>query len=244
MAVELTLLNGIHTIYFDLDGTLRHNQPSFIEALSDFILQLGLPPEIATSRHAHRWLHYYWAQSPELISDSETYADDEVAFWINHSQRYLMASGCQREQANELAPKLTHCMREDYKPEDLVVENVPAMLQTLKKDGFRLGVISNRRKPFEEQLESLGIDSYFEYSLAAGTIDTWKPDPKIFHHALLEMGVEAEGALYVGDNYYADVVGAQSAGLKAILIDPDNLFPEANCQVIESLPELQSILAE
>jgi FMN phosphatase YigB (HAD superfamily) len=58
------------------------------------------------------------------------------------------------------------------------------------------------------------------------------------------MGVEPEGALYVGDNYFADIVGAQSAGLKAVLIDPVNLFPEANCMVIERLPELESILAE
>lgn len=244
MAVNLAPWNGIHTIYFDLDGTLRHNQPSFTEALSSFNLQLGLPPEVANSKHAHRWLHYYWAQSPELISDSEAYDKDETAFWINHSHRYLLASGCRSEQAQELAPKLTHCMREEYTPEDLVVEDVPSMLQTLKKDGFRLGVISNRRKPFDEQLESLGIDTYFEYSLAAGTIDTWKPDPKIFQHALLEMGVEPEGALYVGDNYFADIVGAQSAGLKAVLIDPVNLFPEANCMVIERLPDLESILAE
>lgn len=244
MAADLAPWNGIHTIYFDLDGTLRHNQPSFIEALSAFILQLGLPPEVANSRNAHRWLHYYWAQSPELIKDSEAFDGDETAFWINHSRRYLSASGCRSEQAQEFAPELTQYMREEYTPEDLVVEDVPCMLHTLKKDGFRLGVISNRRKPFDEQLESLGIDSYFEYSLAAGTIDTWKPDPNIFRHALLEMDVEPNGALYVGDNYFADVVGAQSAGLKAVLIDPLNLFPEADCLVIEKLPELGSILAE
>lgn len=244
MAVDLIPWNGIHTIYFDLDGTLRHNQPSFIEALSDFILQLGLPPEVANSRHAHRWLHYYWAQSPELISDSETYAEDDHAFWVNHSHRYLLASGCQTEQALELASDLTQCMQEEYNPEDLVAEDVPSMLQTLKDDGFRLGVISNRRKPFDEQLESLGIHSYFEYFLAAGTIDAWKPDPKIFQHALSEMNVDPEGAIYVGDNYFADVIGAQNAGLKAVLIDPVNLFPEADCMVIERLADLESALAD
>lgn len=244
MAVDLVPRNEIHTIYFDLDGTLRHNRPSFIEALSSFIQQLGLPPEIANSRQAHRWLYYYWAQSSELVSDRDNFGEDEDAFWINHSRRYLIASGCQPVQSQKLAPQLTHYMREEYNPEDLVTEDVLTTLQTLKEQGIRLGVISNRRNPFDEQLESLGIDSYFEYALAAGTIDAWKPDPKIFQHALLEMEVEPEGAIYVGDNYFADVIGAQGAGLQPILIDPNNLFPEADCFVIERLPDLELFLAE
>jgi putative hydrolase of the HAD superfamily len=107
-----------------------------------------------------------------------------------------------------------------------------------------LAVISNRRNPFDEQLETLGINSYFEYSLAAGTINTWKPDPMIFQYALNEMEVKPEHAVYVGDNYFADVIGAHSAGMQAVLIDQANLFPEANCAVIERLPELEFVLAE
>lgn len=236
--------NHIDTIYFDLDGTLRHNRPSFIEALSSFILQLGLPSETANSRQAHRWLHYYWANSPELISDREAFNKDEDLFWVNHSRRYLLASGCQPKEATQLAPDLTQCMRDRYTPEDLLADDVPDLLQKLKLSGFRLAVISNRRNPFDEQLETLGIDSYFEYSLAAGTINSWKPDPMIFQYALNEMEVKPEHAVYVGDNYFADVIGAQSSGMHAVLIDPVNLFPEADCAVIKRLPELEFVLAE
>lgn len=244
MAADLIPGNKIDTIYFDLDGTLRYNRPSFIEALSSFILQLGLPSEVANSRRAHRWLHYYWAQSPELINDRETFDKDDDLFWVNHSRRYLLASGCQADEATQLAPDLTQCMRDRYTPEDLLVDDVPYLLQKLKHFGFRLAVISNRRNPFDEQLETLGIKSYFEYSLAAGTIDTWKPDPMIFQYALKEMDVKPEHAVYVGDNYFADVIGAHNAGMHAVLIDQANLFPEANCAVIERLPELEFVLAE
>ena len=244
MAADLIPRNNIDTIYFDLDGTLRYNQPSFIEALTSFILQIGLPGEVANSRQAHRWLHYYWAQSPELINDREAFDEDEDLFWVNHSRRYLLASGCQSDEATQLAPDLTRCMRDGYTPEDLLVDEVPSLLQKLKQNGFRLAVISNRRNPFDEQLETLGINSYFEYSLAAGTINTWKPDPMIFQYALKEMEVKPEHAVYVGDNYFADVIGAHSAGMHAVLIDQANLFPEANCAVIERLPELEFVLAE
>jgi HAD superfamily hydrolase (TIGR01662 family) len=244
LAVDLLPWNDINTIYFDLDGTLRYNRPSFIEALTSYILQLGLPSEIANSRSAHRWLYSYWAQSQDLISDRATFDEDEDSFWINHSRRYLLASGCQSEQAARLAPELTHSMREKYTPQDLVADDIPELLQSLKQNGFRLAVISNRNNPFEEQLETLGINSYFEYSLAAGTIDAWKPDPRIFQYALNQMEAKPENAVYVGDNYFADVVGAHNAGMHAVLVDPDRLFPEATCMVIDKLPELETILTK
>jgi len=229
---------NINTIFFDLDGTLRHNQPTFLEALSTYNLLLGLPAEIAHSKQGYRWLHNYWAQSAELSDDREKFGEDGVAFWVNHSRRYLIACGCSSEQAAQLSPALTEFMREDYTPLDTLDTEADELLGNLQQEGFRLGVISNRSKPFEEQLESLGIRSYFEISLAAGSIDTWKPDPKIFHHALREMNIKPEQAVYVGDNYFADVVGAQNAGIKPVLIDPDGLFPEADCMVIKTIGDL------
>lgn len=221
-----------------MDGTLRHNQPRFLEALSTYKLQLGLPASIAHSKNAHRWLYNYWAQSPDLMSDRSQFTEDEDSFWVNHSHRFLLASGCPPDQAAQIAPELTRYMRDCYQPVDTLAAEADELLDNLKQAGFRLAVISNRINPFEEQLKSLGIKSYFEYSLAAGTIDAWKPDPAIFQHALSEMNVNPEQAVYVGDNYFADVVGAQRAGIKPILIDPDNLFPEADCLVINNLNQL------
>jgi HAD superfamily hydrolase (TIGR01549 family) len=227
------------TVYFDLDGTLRHNRPSFLEALAEFNLQLGLPVEIANSMQGHRWLHNYWAQSPQLLADRKKFGEDEAGFWVNHSRRFLEACGCLPDQAWRLAPDLTECMREQYTPLDSLAEGAENTLDLLQQAGFRLGVISNRSEPFDEQLEALGISSYFEFSLAAGTIDAWKPDPQIFLHALNQMNIKPEQAVYVGDNYFADVVGARNAGIEPILIDPANLFPEADCIVIDKIDDLE-----
>ena len=133
---------------------------------------------------------------------------------------------------------------ERYSPVDTLAQDAEKILAKLQQEGFRLGVISNRSNPFDEQLEELGIGTFFEYSLAAGTIDAWKPNPLIFQYALTKMNVKPEQAVYVGDNYFADVVGARNAGLKPILIDPVNLFPEANCTVIESISDLSVISAD
>jgi putative hydrolase of the HAD superfamily len=47
-----------------------------------------------------------------------------------------------------------------------------------------------------------------------------KPDPEIFLRACRRMGVEPGAALYVGDLYPVDVLGARSAGMEALLLDP------------------------
>lgn len=244
LGVELCHSNGIDTILFDLDGTLRENNPSFNDAMMGFALQLGLTGESENRRQAHRWLHYYWAQSPELVSDLDTYEDYSEEFWTNHARLYLQAFGCQYEQASDLAPELTRCMVEEYDPEDGLVEEAPHLLGSLKEAGFRLAVVSNRRNPFDEQLENLGIHAYFEYTLAAGSINAYKPDPAVFHHALNEMGIEPDQGIYVGDNYFADVIGAQKARMQAVLIDPEGLFPEAECPIIDGLDELQMVLRD
>jgi HAD superfamily hydrolase (TIGR01549 family) len=234
--------NGISTVLFDLDGTLRHNRPSFNQAFCDYMCRLGVPDGAENRRNAIRWLHYYWAQSPEMLADRETFGDQHEAFWTNHARLGLVAFGCPEDRAESLAPQLYRLMAEDYQPENWVPDDVPKMLQTLKDSGFTLGVVSNRTHSYLEELETLGIHSYFDCAFAAGELNSWKPEPEIFQHALRHLGIEAHETLYVGDNYYADIVGAQRAGLQPVLLDPEGLFPEAGCPVIHSIGGLRTVL--
>jgi putative hydrolase of the HAD superfamily len=43
-----------------------------------------------------------------------------------------------------------------------------------------------------------------------------KPDPRLFAAALAALGVRADQAVYVGNDMYHDVFGAQQAGMRAI----------------------------
>jgi putative hydrolase of the HAD superfamily len=47
----------------------------------------------------------------------------------------------------------------------------------------------------------------------------YKPDPRIFHEALSELGVAPEEALYVGDSQDDDIVGAKRAGMQVAWIN-------------------------
>jgi FMN phosphatase YigB (HAD superfamily) len=55
-----------------------------------------------------------------------------------------------------------------------------------------------------------------------------KPAPAIFQAALDRVGVSAADAIMVGDSLKADVIGAQAVGIRAALIDPGDLYRDAN----------------
>jgi HAD superfamily hydrolase (TIGR01509 family) len=227
---------------FDLDGTLRHSRPSFNQAFIEIAIQLGVADRPDYRLKSMRWLHYYWATSPEMLADLELFGERKDLFWTNHARQNLIVFGCSEEQALSLAPQVSRLMSETYLPEDWVSPEVPEVLAELQQAGFTLAVVSNRTNPFEEELERLGLRSYFEFALAAGEIKSWKPQAEIFWHALRRLDVSPQETLYVGDNYYADVVGPQQIGMGAVLIDTDAVFPEAECAVIQSLGDLRRVL--
>ena len=115
-------------------------------------------------------------------------------------------------------------------------------LPALREAGYRLAVISNRDRPFQDTLDSHGLSEFFPYSLAGGEVDIYKPEPGIFEHALRQMQVTAPETVYVGDNYYADILGARRAGLQPVLYDPNRLFPDADCVTIRSFDELLAVI--
>jgi putative hydrolase of the HAD superfamily len=233
--------NSVRAILFDLDGTLRHNHPSSDQTFFQIAVELGAFDSPENRRAAMRWAHQYWAQSELLLADLEQYAGSDDEFWENYARRYLLSYACSDDLACSMASEI-HRRMKDHHLVDTVLPGVFETLAALRAAGFKLGVVSNRTKPYTEQLARLGLDVYFDCVLAAGDVSAWKPEPEIFFHALQRMGVQAEETIYVGDNYYADVVGAQRAGIRPVLLDPDRIFPAAECAVISEIPELIGLL--
>ena len=111
-------------------------------------------------------------------------------------------------------------------------------LEELRRRGYRLGVISNSDGRIEALLESVGLRPWFDFVIDSGEVGIEKPDPRIFRIALDRLGVEPAEALYVGDIYEIDVVGARAAGMHAVLIDPLDRWDELDCDRIRGVDEL------
>jgi HAD superfamily hydrolase (TIGR01662 family) len=236
--------NSIQAVFFDLDGTLRHSVPTGGDVFSDYVRTLGAQITQEDRLRAVRWEHLYWANSEDLRNDLLAHSGESEKFWIEYSRRRLIALGLSPALSGEFAPQVSAHMGAEYKPESIVPDEARRMLAQLKESGYLLAVLSNREQPFVELLDDHNIGEFFDFSIAAGEVNTYKPDPGLFEHALKRANVTAEQAIYVGDNYFADVVGSRRAGLKPVLYDPLGVFPEADCITIKSFDELAPVIRE
>lgn len=238
----MTSNHSIKAVFFDLDGTLRHSVPEGGQVFDEYLVSLGHSLTEEARQRAMRWEYLYWANSADLRDDLLAHSADSDNFWIEYSRRRLVAIGLSPVSAREFAPQVSAHMGEMYKPESIVPEDVRRLLPALKGAGYILAVISNREKPFHDVLASHNLNEYFHFSLAAGEVDIYKPDPGVFKHALDRAKVTAQETVYVGDNYFADVVGSRRAGLQPVLYDPNGIFPEADCNTIKSFDELDAVI--
>lgn len=234
--------NHFKAILFDLDGTLRHHLPAGGEVFVEHARSMGLQVSEEDKVRAMHWEHFYFASSLEIQTDRHAYKDDRAGFWVNFSRRHLVALGTHPTQALELASKVSAYMDEFYKPEVHVPQEAYTLLTFLKEAGYMLGVVSNREKSFQDELIELKLDACFQFSLAGGEVNSYKPDGVIFERALEMAGASAQETIYVGDNYFADIVGSRRAGLTPVLYDPTGLFPEAECAAIRSFADLPALL--
>ena len=234
--------NHIKAIFFDLDGTLRHSVPTGGDVFNQYVASLSFSFSAEDRLRAMRWEHHYWASSTDLRDDLLAHSADTENFWIEYTRRRLVALGLSSEAAVQIAPRVSAHMGEMYKPDSVVPEDVRRTLSALREAGYHLAVISNRDRPFQDVLDAHGLSEFFPYSLAGGEVDSFKPEPGIFEHALRQVKVTAPETVYVGDNYYADVVGARRAGLEPVLYDPNHIFPDADCATIRSFDELIGVI--
>ena len=112
----------------------------------------------------------------------------------------------------------------DYCPpisaEATAIPGAAVMLDALKSAGYRLGLVSNTfwpREHHEADLARFGLLDYFDALTFSGEIGLWKPDRRIFHHALAALDATPTETLFVGDRLVDDVGGAQRAGLRGVL---------------------------
>jgi HAD superfamily hydrolase (TIGR01549 family) len=118
---------------------------------------------------------------------------------------------------------------------------VPRVLEALKRQGLIIAVISNTEDGrLIDSLNASGIADSFDLLIDSYHVGCRKPDAAIFRLTLERLGLEAHEAAYVGDSYAHDALAAQSNGLRGILLDPLDLYPESVCPRIKSLGELCS----
>jgi len=121
-------------------------------------------------------------------------------------------------------------------------------LETLRRRGYKLGLLSNTMWPrafHEADLKKFDLDRCFAAMFFSSDFPCRKPHPAIFLATAQALGVSAEKTAYIGDYPERDIVGAKAAGMKAILkyhhrrTVPPSIVPDTT---IRSVAELLNLL--
>lgn len=135
-------------------------------------------------------------------------------------------------------------------PGTVVFPDVPPILEELIRNDIKIGIVTNASQPMHmrdaELISHKLIDYFPDYRLSAADAGYLKPHPRIFEYALNVMGTTAEETVFIGDNPIADVAGAQSAGMKAILRVKQTaqkmisglIVPDAAINTFHELPDI------
>ena len=104
-----------------------------------------------------------------------------------------------------------------------LVDGVAEALAALSERGIRLGIICDvgftASPALIAQLERHGVVTYFDHWSFSDQVGVYKPDPRIFSHALDGLGArDPARCVHVGDRKRTDVAGARAAGMRAVRI--------------------------
>lgn len=78
---------------------------------------------------------------------------------------------------------------------------------------YKLGVISNNFGNTRGWCDEYQLSPLFDVTIDSTVFGVAKPDPRIFEAALSELCVAPSEAIYVGDSYKADMIGAKKVGM-------------------------------
>jgi len=96
------------------------------------------------------------------------------------------------------------------------------VLKLLKSRNIKLVLLSNTVPITNKCLEKLDIAKYFDIIFLSCNEGMLKPSPMIYNRILEKLKFKPEEVIAIGDQINTDITGAETYGIKAILIDREN----------------------
>ena len=218
----------LRAVLFDVDFTIAKPGPDLgpegYRRLGERF-GLGLDPGRYAEARAHAVTTL--ERHPELDHDEEV--------WVLFTEQIVRGMGGTSDRAYECAVEMTRAW--EHAQNFQIFEDVPPAFAGLRAHGLKLGLVSNTGRNLDEFVRHHGLD--VDAAVSSGIHGKTKPHPTIFQAALRRLEVEPAAAVMVGDSIEDDVEGAKAVGMRGLLLDRENRYPE----VEEKLTDLRGLPA-
>jgi phosphoglycolate phosphatase len=152
---------------------------------------------------------------------------------------------CEPQRLADLTDSFIARYREHIADESRPFPGVESTLAHFSNEGTRMGVLTNKPQELAVPLlEMLGLAKFFGAIHGAGRFSYAKPDARVFHHVVEELGGAGSGAIMIGDST-TDVATARAAEEPVILLsygytpEPvESLGADAVADAFDELPEI------
>lgn len=183
----------VQAVIFDFDYTLADSSRGAVECINFALAEMQLAEVSAES--ACRTIG---------LSLKETFLRLAGPQHIGRSDEFLALF---KKRADEVMADMT-----------LLYEDVPAVIQTLREKGVRLGIVSTKfRYRIEEILARENLLHHFQVIIGGEDVEEHKPHPQGLIMALELLQCEPSGIAYVGDSL-ADAEVAERANTPFIAV--------------------------
>jgi putative hydrolase of the HAD superfamily len=109
---------------------------------------------------------------------------------------------------------------EVWLPAHEALGSAQALLDALRGRGIKTGLVANSwpdpARLLRGDVERFGLTEQFDVIVFSEEVGFRKPQPEIFLHALQQLGVDPENAMFVGDRLDTDVQGAAQVGMATV----------------------------
>jgi putative hydrolase of the HAD superfamily len=227
-------LRGVRAVLFDAGGTLVHPDWERLARLAT--TAGGAGREFIAADLGRKFKEMMCAIDASMERGEPAPEDSHRRNWV--FRRVYRALDLDDDTCENLSVRIdaTHAERHLWSAPD---PDASEVLAALREAGLRIAVISNTEDGrLEELLDLVELTAHFEFFLDSHVVGERKPDAAIFQLALKRLGIEPGQAVYIGDSYGHDALPALRLGMRAVLLDPLDLYPDSVCPRIRNLGEL------
>jgi len=231
----------IKAVFFDLYQTLIDYYPPREEQLARIISDYGIAVTADTIRH------------PMVIADEFIYEEHSrlpISKRSEEEQKTLFAryqTILLKEAAINPAPELIRnnvVKMQQIKFDRVLFDDVLPALEQLKQRGIILGLISNMDSDITPLFDTLKLTPLLQVVVTSRDTGYHKPQPEIFMEAAKRAGIKADEAMFIGDQYQIDVLGAEGGGMQGVLLDRNGYFnKDIKELIIKDLYQLMDYLS-
>lgn len=229
-------MTSVKHIFFDLDHTIWDFEKNSKETLGELFEEFELQ---AVIDNKERFLATYQTVNAQFW---KKYRDGEID---KHTVRFGRFEATLKRFKVPNADVVGKALGDEYvKRGPHKTHLFPFAHETLSylKEKYPLHIITNGFKEVQHvKLSGSDLHKYFDIVLCSEDVGVNKPHRKVFETALEMAKIGPTDAVMIGDNYEADIQGAQKVGMHTIFFDPNGENKAPQTTVIQSLKDLTKL---